>query len=79
MLGFKKEIYIGKDNDNCRNLIAKLKENNIKYDIVRDEPHAADIGRGAGVGRFGVSAGSDTVRIMVRKSDYERAKSLPGK
>ena len=78
MFGLKKEVYIGKDNDACRNLISKLKENNIKYDVVRDNPHAADIGRGAGVGRFGEQAGSDMVKILVKKSDYEKARSLKG-
>ena len=78
MFGLKKEVYIGKDNDACRNLIAKLKENNIIFYVVRDYQQSADIGRGAGVGRFGEQAGSDMVKILVKKSDYEKARSLKG-
>ena len=71
MLGIKKEIYIGKENDAYREIITKLKSKGIKFEVIRQGSHAADIGRGAGVGRYGESIGGDTVRILVRKKDYE--------
>jgi len=70
MFGSKKEIYIGKENDTSRALIADLKSKGIKYEIVREGSHAADIGRGAGVGRYGENSNGDTIRILVRKKDY---------
>ena len=73
MFGSKKEIYSGQDNDNCRQIIAKLKENGIKFDVENRIPHAADIGRGAGVGRYGETGGTNLVKILVNKKDYEAA------
>lgn len=71
MLGKKKEIYIGKENDAFRDIISKLKSKGIKYEVIRQGSHAADIGRGAGVGRYGENGSGDIVRILVRKKDYE--------
>ena len=73
MFGSKKEIYTGQDNDNCNQIIAKLKENGIKFYVENQIPHSADIGRGAGVGRYGESGGSGLVKILVDKKDYEAA------
>ena len=73
MFGSKKEIYTGLDNDNCRQIISKLKENGIKFDVEDQIPHAADIGRGAGVGRYGETGGTNLVKILVNKKDYEAA------
>lgn len=73
MLGSKKEIYTGLDNDNCRQIIAKLKESGIKFYVENQMSHAADIGRGAGVGRYGETGGTNLVKILVNKKDYEAA------
>ena len=73
MFGLKKEIYTGLDNDNCRQIISKLKESGIKFDVEDQIPHAADIGRGAGVGRYGETGGTNLVKILVNKKDYEAA------
>lgn len=72
MFGSKKEIYCGKEDDVFRKKTARLAENGIKYEIDRQVPHAADIGRGAGVGRYG-ETGPGTVRILVKKNDYTEA------
>ena len=73
MFGSKKEIYTGQDNDNCNQIIAKLKENGIKFHVENQISHAADIGRGAGVGRYGETGGKNLVKILVNKKDYEAA------
>ena len=73
MFGSKKEIYTGQDNDNCNQIIAKLKESGIKFYVENQNSHAADIGRGAGAGRYGESGGSGLVKILVNKKDYEAA------
>ena len=76
MIGSKKEIYVGREDDRFRQIVAKLKENGIRYDIARDVPHMSDIGRGAGVGRYAQSSQNDTVKILVRKADQESARSI---
>ena len=73
MFGLKKEIYCGKEDENFRKKTAKLAEKGIKYEIDRPVSHAADIGRGAGVGRYGENNAPSVVRILVKKNDYDEA------
>ena len=73
MFGLKKEIYCGKEDEAFRKKTAKLSEKGIKYEIDRQLPHAADLGRGAGVGRYGETNTASVVRILVKKNDYDEA------
>ena len=73
MFGSKKEIYCGKEDDVFRKKTEKLREKGIKFDIDRPVSHAADIGRGAGVGRYGENNAPSVVRILVKKKDYDEA------
>ncbi len=73
MFGSKKEIYCGKEDEAFRKKTARLAENGIKYEIDRQVPHAADIGRGAGVGRYGENNAVSVSRILVKKNDYTEA------
>ncbi|MBO4680869.1 MAG: hypothetical protein J5623_03110 [Clostridiales bacterium] len=73
MFGLKKEIYCGKEDEAFRKKTAKLAEKGIKYEIDRPVSHAADLGRGAGVGRYGENNAPSVVRILVKKKDYDEA------
>ena len=72
MFGLKKEIYVGPDNDSCKQIISKLKDSGIKFYVDDQISHASDLGREAGVGRYGES-GDRMIKILVKKSDYEAA------
>ena len=76
MFGSKKEIYTGKYDDNCRQITAKLKDSGIRFDIKHQDSHMSDIGRGAGVGRFGESGANDIVSILVKKDEYDKAQAV---
>ncbi len=70
---FKKELYIGKDNEFLNELIKALKKNSIKHMIVHNNSiHSFDLPRGAAVGRNSMQD-FDLISVYVKTKDYGNA------
>ncbi|MBP5491464.1 MAG: hypothetical protein J6Y08_01330 [Clostridiales bacterium] len=73
----KREIYSGNKDDKFFQITSALKKAGIKYDVrMNGSEHIADLGRGAGVGRFGQSYTPSTCSVYVSKNDYDAAMAV---
>ncbi len=70
---FKKEVYVGNNDEYITSLVCELEKNAIKTKIVHSNTsHGFDVPRGAATGRIGTQ-NYDMVSVYVRSKDYDAA------
>ena len=70
---FKKELYIGKDDEFLNLLVGTLEKKHVKTKIVHSSfSHGFDVPRGTAVGRYRTQD-SDMISIYVKSKDFSKA------